>query len=83
MHLGSVAPGHAARYHSDARYKQRAGVKRETQGHLGQSFGLLGAIIVSFLLLVLPIFRFLNFAPVNPVASSISVVLFALQAWRL
>jgi protein-S-isoprenylcysteine O-methyltransferase Ste14 len=51
------------------------GVKQETQGHLLQSFSLLFAIVVSFLLPYLPIFHFLNFAPANPVASSIGVIL--------
>ena len=53
------------------------GVKQETQGHLVQSFGLLFAIIVAFLLPYLPIFHFLNFAPVNPVLSSFGVLLCA------
>lgn len=53
------------------------GVKWDTQGHLGQSFGLMFAIIASFLLSHLPIFHFLNFAPVNPVLSSIGVILCA------
>lgn len=51
------------------------GVTRETQGHLGQSFGLLAAIIASFLLPRLSIFRFLNFAPVNPGLSTIGIFL--------
>jgi protein-S-isoprenylcysteine O-methyltransferase Ste14 len=40
-----------------------------------QSFGLLFAIIGAFLLPYLPIFHFVNFAPVNPVLSSIGLVL--------
>lgn len=51
------------------------GVTRDTQGHLGQSFGLLAAIIASFLLPRLSIFRFLNFAPVNPGLSTIGIFL--------
>ncbi len=51
------------------------GVKREPQGHLLQSFGLMFAIIAAFLLPYLPIFNFVNFAPVNPVLSSIGVIL--------
>jgi protein-S-isoprenylcysteine O-methyltransferase Ste14 len=51
------------------------GVKRETKGHLLQSFGLMFAIIAAFLLPLLPIFNFLNFAPVNPVLSSIGLIL--------
>jgi len=53
------------------------GVKQETQAHLVQSFGLLFAILVAFLLPHLPIFHFLNFAPVNPVLSSIGIILCA------
>jgi protein-S-isoprenylcysteine O-methyltransferase len=53
------------------------GVKQDTQSHLAQSFGLLFAIIAAFLLPYLPIFQFLNFAPVNPVVSSIGVFLCA------
>ena len=51
------------------------GVKQETKGHLLQSFGLMFAIIAAFLLPLLPIFNFLNYAPVNPVLSSIGVIL--------
>ena len=51
------------------------GVKRETQGHLLQSFGLMFAIIAAFLLPYLPIFSFVNFAPVNPALSSVGVIL--------
>lgn len=51
------------------------GVKRETEGHLGQSFGLMFAIIAAFLLPHLPIFRFVNFAPVSPFLSGIGVIL--------
>ena len=51
------------------------GVKREPQGHLLQSFALMFAIIIAFLLPHLPIFHFLSFAPVNPVLSSIGVIL--------
>lgn len=53
------------------------GVKQETRGHSLQSVGLLLAIIASFLLPRLPIFDFLNFAPVNPIVSSIGVILCA------
>jgi protein-S-isoprenylcysteine O-methyltransferase Ste14 len=52
-------------------------VKQDTQRHLLQSFGLLFAIVVSFLLPYLPMFHFLNIGPVNPVASSIGVILCA------
>ena len=50
-------------------------VKRDTERHLGQSFGLLFAIIVSFLLPYLPIFHFLKYAPVNPILSCLGVIL--------
>src|SRR5258708_25069089 len=50
-------------------------VKPDTQGHLLQSFGVLFAIIAAFLLPYLPIFHFVNFAPVNPILSSIGLVL--------
>jgi len=53
------------------------GVKQETRGHSLQSVGLLLAIIASFLLPRLPIFNFLNFAPVNPVVSGIGVIMCA------
>jgi protein-S-isoprenylcysteine O-methyltransferase Ste14 len=51
------------------------GAKRDTQGHLLQSFGLLAAIIAAFLLPQLPIFAVVNFAPVNPVLGGIGLVL--------
>jgi protein-S-isoprenylcysteine O-methyltransferase Ste14 len=51
------------------------GVKREPQRHLLQSFGLMLAIIAAFLLPYLPIFSFVNFAPVNPVLSGVGVIL--------
>ena len=54
------------------------GVKQETQGHLSQSLGLMFAIIVAFLLPHLPIFHFVNFAPVNPVLSIIGLILCAI-----
>ena len=50
------------------------GVKRDTERHLGQSFVLLFAIIASFLLPYLPIFHFLNYAPVNSILSGIGVI---------
>src|SRR5262249_16383483 len=51
-----------------------ASAKRDTQGHLLQSLGLTFAIIAAFVLPALPIFSFVNFAPVNPVLSSIGVI---------
>jgi hypothetical protein len=51
------------------------GAKPDTQGHLLQSFGLLFAIIAAFLLPYLPIFHFVNFAPFNPILSSIGLIL--------
>lgn len=60
-------------------------VKRDTKSHLVQSFILLFAIIASFLLPHLPIFRFLNFVPGNPVLSNIGVIIcvagMAFQVW--
>jgi protein-S-isoprenylcysteine O-methyltransferase Ste14 len=53
------------------------GVNKDIQGHLLQSFGLLLAIIAALLLPYLPIFRFFNFCPVNPVLSSIGLFLCA------
>ena len=51
------------------------GAKRDTEAHLGQSLGLMFAIIAAFLLPYLPIFHFLNFAPVNPVLSCVGLIL--------
>jgi protein-S-isoprenylcysteine O-methyltransferase len=51
------------------------GVKQDTQWHLVQRAGLLLAMIAAFLLPHLALFQFLNFAPVNPVVSSLGVVL--------
>jgi hypothetical protein len=62
------------------------GAKKDTEGHSLQSFGLLFAIIASFLLPHLPIFHALNFAPVNPALSRVGVVLclagMAFFVWR-
>jgi protein-S-isoprenylcysteine O-methyltransferase Ste14 len=52
-----------------------AGVKADTQPHLLQRLVLLGAIVIAFLLPHLAIFRFVNFAPVGPVLSSIGLIL--------
>jgi protein-S-isoprenylcysteine O-methyltransferase len=49
--------------------------KRDTERHLGQSFGLMFAIIAAFILPRLPMFKFVNFAPVRPVLSMIGLVL--------
>lgn len=54
-----------------------AGAKRDTQPHLGQSLGLLAVIVAAFALPQLPLFRFLNFAPVSPVLGATGVVLAA------
>jgi protein-S-isoprenylcysteine O-methyltransferase Ste14 len=51
------------------------GVKPDTQPHALQSVVLLLAIIAAFLLPNLPIFHFLNFAPVNPALSSVGLFL--------
>src|SRR5260370_41233892 len=51
------------------------GAKRDTEAHLSQSLGVMFAIIAAFLLPYLPIFSFVNFAPVNPVVSCIGVII--------
>lgn len=50
------------------------GAKRDTEEHMPQRLALLAAMIVAFLLPRVPMFRFVNFAPVNAVLSSISVI---------
>ncbi|MFK0688758.1 methyltransferase family protein [Mesorhizobium sp. IMUNJ 23033] len=50
------------------------GAKRDTEQHMPQRLGLMVAMIAAFLLPRLSIFRFVNFAPVNAVLSSIGVV---------
>jgi len=51
--------------------------KRDRETHLGQSFGLMFAIIAAFLLPHLSIFRFVNFAPVNVTLDIIGAILCA------
>jgi protein-S-isoprenylcysteine O-methyltransferase Ste14 len=53
------------------------GAKRDTQDHLLQSLGLAVAILAAFLLPHLAMFQFVNFAPVNAVASTIGVIVTA------
>jgi protein-S-isoprenylcysteine O-methyltransferase Ste14 len=53
------------------------GVKQDTRLHLWQSFGLLFAIVAAFLPPHLGVFRFLNFAPVNPILSVIGLIICA------
>lgn len=64
---------------------QAIGVKRDTGPHLLQSFGLMFAMIVAFLLPRLPLFGFVNFAPVNALVSGIGAVVavagMALLVW--
>lgn len=64
---------------------QAIGVKRDTEPHLLQSFGLMFAMIVAFLLPRLPLFGFVNFAPVNALVSGIGAVVavagMALLVW--
>jgi protein-S-isoprenylcysteine O-methyltransferase len=50
------------------------GVKRDATPHLGQSFGLLFALIADGLLPRLRVFRRTNFAPINGVASALGVL---------
>jgi protein-S-isoprenylcysteine O-methyltransferase Ste14 len=52
-----------------------AGVKRDEKTHLGQSLGLMFALIAAFLLPHLSIFSFVNFAPVSPTVSIVGIVL--------
>jgi len=54
---------------------QAIGVKRDAEPHLLQSLGLMFAMIVAFLLPRLPLFGFVNFAPVNALLSGIGVVI--------
>jgi len=49
------------------------GTKRDTRPHLGQSFALLFALIAAFVLPRLPLFRFLNYAPVHPLLRVLGV----------
>jgi protein-S-isoprenylcysteine O-methyltransferase Ste14 len=51
------------------------GAKRDTEPHLLQSLGLMFAMIAAFLLPHLPVFAFVNFAPVNAVLGDIGIVL--------
>lgn len=48
--------------------------RRDTKPHLGQSFGLLFALIAAWLLPRLRVFRFVNFAPANRILSIIGIV---------
>src|SRR5260370_10297255 len=52
-------------------------VKRDTERHLGKSFGRLFAIVAAFLLPRVPIFRLVNVAPVNGSVSIIGIILCA------
>ncbi|MDX8438419.1 methyltransferase family protein [Mesorhizobium australafricanum] len=64
---------------------QAIGVKRDTEPHLLQSLGLMFAMIAAFLLPRLPLFSFVNFAPVNALLSGIGAVIavagMALLVW--
>lgn len=51
------------------------GVKRDTHTHLGQSFLLMFALVAAFVLPHLPPFGFVNFAPVNPLVTTIGLAL--------
>jgi protein-S-isoprenylcysteine O-methyltransferase len=50
------------------------GAKQDTQRHAPQSVGLMLAIVAAFLLPYLPIFSFVNFAPVSPAVSVIGII---------
>jgi protein-S-isoprenylcysteine O-methyltransferase Ste14 len=51
------------------------GTKRDTEGHLLQSIGVLLAIIAAFLLPHLEVFQLVNFAPVSPILSGIGTII--------
>ena len=51
------------------------GVKRDTQPHLWQSLSLTLGIIIAFALPHVPIFRFVNFAPITPAISVVGALL--------
>jgi protein-S-isoprenylcysteine O-methyltransferase Ste14 len=51
------------------------GVKRDTQPHMWLSLSLTLGIIIAFVLPHVPIFRFVNFAPINPAISVFGVLL--------
>jgi protein-S-isoprenylcysteine O-methyltransferase Ste14 len=51
------------------------GVKRDTQPHLWQSLSLTLGIIIAFVLPHVPIFRFVNFAPITPAISVFGALL--------
>jgi protein-S-isoprenylcysteine O-methyltransferase len=53
------------------------GVKQDRERHLGQSLGLLLAIIAAFLLPRVPVLSVVNFAPVNVTVSIVGVMLCA------
>jgi protein-S-isoprenylcysteine O-methyltransferase Ste14 len=61
------------------------GVRQARKENLGQRFAILFLIVASFLLPYLPIFRFVNFAPLGPVLSAVGVMLsvggMALLVW--
>src|SRR5262252_6493571 len=50
------------------------GAKRDTQVHLGQSFGLMFGLIAAGVLPRWKPLRFVNFAPVNPLVSVIGLI---------
>ena len=49
-------------------------VRRDTQPHLGQSFTLLFALVAAFVLPLLPIFSFTNWAPVGPLLTAVGLL---------
>src|SRR5262245_20206898 len=52
-------------------------MRRDTEAHPGQSLGLLAAILAAFALPYLPVFDFLNFAPVGPVLALVGLLVCA------
>lgn len=51
------------------------GVKGEPETHLGQSLALLFALLAAFVLPYLPVFSFVNYAPVGPALSIFGILL--------
>lgn len=53
-------------------------VKRDEEVDLGQSFGLMYALIAAFALPYVPIFSFVNYAPVSPALSILGLLIFGI-----
>jgi protein-S-isoprenylcysteine O-methyltransferase len=57
-----------------------AGAKQDTKPHWSSSLAVMFAMIAAFVLPHVPIFSFVNFAPVNPFISSIGTII-CLAGW--